>query len=148
MATVWQSWSGSSTATTTSATWTDWICNDTTSGGATNVWYRWTSDTDTAALALLLAEERRQWNAQYCSDELSKAEEKRRLEARERAKKLLEETMTEEERKTYAERKVIPITSKSGRLYHVKRGVVGNVFRFENGKEVERYCIHPVENVP
>ena len=56
--------------------------------------------------------------------------------------------MTEEERKAYAERKVIPITSKSGRLYHVKRGVAGNVFRIENGKEVERYCIHPVENVP
>jgi SNF2 family DNA or RNA helicase len=83
------------------------------------------------------------------SEEEYRERERQRAEAEDKAEKILAENLDEEQKKVYAERKVIPITTAKGRKYLIKRGRVGNVYRIdERGKEVEKFCIHPDEAVP
>lgn len=69
------------------------------------------------------------------------------------AEKLLKSLLSSDQRRQYeADRTFEVITTKSGRnarRYKVTHGWAGNVFLLdENGREVERLCIHPDAQVP
>ena len=155
---VWGYWLSSGTATVTSATmnteysfittvwqyWTDGATADFSTVDGTNmVWVNWA---DYASQI----QQRRELTAQEQAA-VRACEEKRKREEAEaavRAEKLLTENLTEEQLSAYREKKIIPIATARGR-YHIYRGRAGNVYRVdENGKQLERYCIHPTEFIP
>lgn len=144
---TWSHWnlsSGSSTSVSISVavTWTQWAMT----GGITSnaLWQVWTG-TNMSTISYPEQTEEEKEAARFASEE----RERHRREAEERAEKILTENLDEEQRKSYAERKVVPITTAKGRKYLIKKGRLGNVYRIdEHGKEVEKFCIHPEEVVP
>ena len=130
-----------------STTWN--FGQDTNTSASTTVWNQWITGTANSIPSYnisyreLTAEER---EVEHLANE---ERERRQKEAEERAEKILDENLDEDQRKAYAERKVVPITTAKGRKYLIKKGRTGNVYRIdEQGKEVERFCIHPNEAVP
>lgn len=69
-----------------------------------------------------------------------------------RARKLLVENLTEEQRAEFEEKKQFHVRSRSGKLYRVTHGVAGNIYRVENVTESpkwgerRRFCIHPTDH--
>lgn len=133
---------GQDTTTLASTTvWSQWAM----SGATDNTWYYWTGGnvigndsyqgpTAEELEAARLANEER---------------EQQQREAEVRAEKILNDNLDEGQRKAYAERKMVPITTARGRKYLVKKGRAGNVYRLdEHGHEVEKFCIHPDEAIP
>lgn len=74
--------------------------------------------------------------------------EREKREAEERAEKLLVENLDEEQRQAYRDRKVVPIATARAK-YLIKKGKVGNVVRLnDQGREAERFCVHPITDMP
>ena len=142
---TWDNWNfgqGSSTSASTDVTWNQWAT--TTSG---NIWSVWASGAAYTISTISYPEqtEEEREAARIAGEECGR----QRKEAEERAEKILTENLDEEQRKSYAEHKVIPITTAKGRKYLVKKGRAGNVYRIdEYSREIERFCIHPEEAVP
>ena len=144
---VWNEWTNdTSTATTTVAgtadgTWQYWMIAAGTNGAqptvtnTTIVWESWNSEWQLQATP----------ETDDQKEEREKREEERK-EAEEKAAALLQEVLTDKQRETYRERKVIPITAKSGRRYEVGQGRLRQVDK--NGKGIESYCIHPESGYP
>lgn len=156
---VWGDWTStatdSSTVTTNSVVWENWVMPfvDNT---ATSVWYSWTDVTATQGTSSYGSQIWYQWtDVQSCrvistressADRTAREQrEKERAADEQRAKQLLEETITEEEKEAFRTKKVIPITAKSGRHYQIKQG---RVERVVNGKAVASYCIDPGAGYP
>jgi hypothetical protein len=65
-----------------------------------------------------------------------------------RALILLKECLSAEQLKVFEEKQQIPVYTKKGNLYIINKGTSGNVERVMKDKRVERFCIHPIDNVP
>jgi hypothetical protein len=66
-----------------------------------------------------------------------------------RAKALLLELLTEEQKAEYAEFEYFHVIGQSGKLYRIKRGSAGNVYSIGlDGNEEHKYCIHARDSVP
>jgi hypothetical protein len=76
--------------------------------------------------------------------ELAKERERKAKEADEKALALLEENLTEDQRQVFKETGVIPVQCQSGRRYHIRKGIAGNVHELdEKGGTKRRLCFHP-----
>jgi hypothetical protein len=143
---IWRQWNaGSSSCSDT--TWSAW-CQASTSGSTVPVTYR---------VAAVQAQPR-----QPTAEEVAQAAEQARLaqEARraaEEARKaavakavaLLREHLDESQRQEFERDRHFHVISQSGKRYRLRVGRSGNVFELdEQGREVNRYCIHPGEWVP
>lgn len=131
--------------------WNRWMTTGTT--GTTDVRFYWSSDGDGSYQEVASS----QWGQAYqlSAEEIKEAQvaselrERRRKEAEERAESILTDNLNREQKEAYAARKIIPITTAKGRMYVIKKGRAGNVYRIdESGKEIEKFCIHPVEQCP
>ena len=148
--TTWTNWnSGQDTGTSTSTTaWNQWTAG--TADNTGTIWYYWVGRGANGTISIPsvgyrepTAEEREA--ARLANEE----QERRRKEAEARAEKILDENLDEDQRRAYAERKVVPIMTAKGRKYLIKKGRAGNVYRLdEHDREVEKFCIHPDEAVP
>ena len=143
--TTWSDWNldqNFSTTSSTDVTWNQWA---TTGGTASSTWIWWTSGPAASTINYPEPTEEERETARLADEERVR----QRKEAEERAEKILTENLDDEQRKSYTERKVVPITTAKGRKYLIKKGQAGNVYRIdEHGKEIERFCIHPEEVVP
>ena len=141
----------STTSTTTGATWIDWNSNQNTSASASMalVWNKWTTSSGTTDSSGSIGYREPTAEEHEATRLANEERERQQKEAEARAEKILDENLNEEQRKVYAERKVVPITTAKGRKYLIKKGRTGNVYRLdEHGREVEKFCIHPDEMVP
>jgi hypothetical protein len=69
--------------------------------------------------------------------------------ADQRAKKLLLQCLTLEQKRDYARNKRFRVRSPSGTLYELRHGWAGNVEELNaENKPVRRFCIHPDRTVP
>jgi hypothetical protein len=69
--------------------------------------------------------------------------------AAQRAKALLLEHLTEEQRREYEEQQYFHVLGQGGRMYRIKHGSAGNVYRIGLDGNVEaKFCIHAVDSVP
>ena len=149
---TWYDWNNTDT-TPTMTVWNEWTTTDATTNTADRTWYYWT-DGDSGFFYQKVTDQ--QWGQPPPTPEeievsriLAEKREQERIEAEVRAEKILAENLDEEQKKVYAERKVVPITTAKGRKYLIKKGRAGNVYRIdEHGKEIEKFCIHPDELVP
>lgn len=155
---TWNAWNldsgGTSSATTN--TWAQW----TGTAAAPDIWYRWTDSNGTGYQEVST----QQWGQprQLSAEEIQAARianeqrqreleqsQREQKEAEEKAEKLLQENLDQEQKAAYAERKVIPITTQRGNRYLIRRGRVGNVVRLDDkSREIEKFCIHPIEQCP
>jgi hypothetical protein len=80
---------------------------------------------------------------------LEAEEKKKRVEAEDRAMKLLLSNLTVSQLKNFNGNKCIAIDGKSGDRYRIKFGRSGNIDAFnKNGKFKYRLCVHPTMQVP
>ena len=135
-----------STGSAGATTWTNWNF-----GQNTGVWNQWTTSGTAGNFIPSYSVRYREPTAEEREAERLANEERERWqkEAEERAEKILDENLDEDQRRAYGERKVVPITTAKGRKYLIKKGRAGNVYRIdEQGREVEKFCIHPDEAMP
>lgn len=148
---AWTNWnSGQDTGTSTSATvWNQWTTGGTTDNTG-SIWYYWVGGGENPTISSASVNYPEPTAEEREATRLANEErERQQKEAETRAEKILNENLDEDQRKVYAERKVVPITTAKGRKYLIKKGRAGNVYRLdEHGREVERFCIHPDEAVP
>jgi hypothetical protein len=150
--TVWADWVTSASATTctvqssTGDVWTGWL-NCTTSS-TTSTAYDWTAWN--APLQLTQAQKDAQKAERLKREEDAKKRAEERVAARERAKRLLLESLDEEQKKQYAKDKFFYVLSEKGdRRYRIKQGSHGNVELVNpEGRVVHRYCAAPTGRVP
>ena len=145
---VWTNWN--TTTATTTDTWYDWNTNTITTDGTT-IWVYWTAaqpvrETEEQKAARLQLEARQREEYQRRQAEIAKEQK----ESLDRAIKLLREHLSAAEANDLEKQGYIPVVTKKGNLYHIKKGRAGNVYRIDakSKKELERLCIHPTENVP
>lgn len=70
-------------------------------------------------------------------------------EAKEKAKLILSEHLTEEQRAQLAREKFFVVRGSAGRMFRVHEGRAGNVrLLSEDGRPVEQLCIHPTIACP
>ena len=145
VATAWTNWSQDTSTAASTTVWTRWATTTSATAGSSNVWHYWADECGGDYAACRGPTEEEIEAARVAAEE----RERQRKEAEERAEKILAENLDEEQRRAYAERKVVPITTAGGRKYLIKRGRAGNVYRLdEGGREVEKFCIHPEEAMP
>lgn len=147
--------------TNTSSTWTNWNQSwyqiGTTSGSST--WIQWnTAYTSTGGLYTAytpaepesdeVLEQRRREQAEATERCRVQAEESRRLveEAGRHAEELLLALLSDEQAETWREHRWFAVRgSQTGRTYHIRRGIAGNVdlmAEHTDAREVT-YCAHP-----
>ena len=145
----------SHTQTEGDRTWYYWC--DVTNGSITNnngtvsaqdvMWRRWNTDLDGNLVIDQIPELTEEERARRA--EVQAEATKRHEEAKARAKELLREVLSPEQREAYDTGKPIPVRSESGKEYEISHGTAGNVVRLDDRrKPVERYCIHPREYSP
>lgn len=155
---VWFTWTtDSASSTAVSGAWENWTIQTASSTSCTaNAWFYWCdeapvlSDEERAAVAARQAEQARQaaerrtvWERQRAKE----AEERQAAEAK--AEALLLEHLTPEQRDSYTRKKEFEVQTESGRRYRLRHGWAGNVDELdENGRAVNRLCIHPAVHVP
>jgi hypothetical protein len=153
--------------------WTSWVSNSTTTGftqtaaNLTQIWTTWVNQTTVdprqgygsrigeirmtpqAPRELTAEEVAARQAAIQRSAEHAAAAQREMAEARARAAALLEEHLSEEQRVTWRERKVIDLTSERNKRYRISgHSIAGNVYELnEAGKVVASLCAHP-DNVP
>jgi hypothetical protein len=128
---VWTNWITTTTTTISNIVYPAWDAWNT--GGATPTVWRFESPTPEQVAAELQAQ----------ADRL--AEEQA---AAARARVILEENLTEEQRKQLADNNWFEVITPKG-TYRIRRGWAGNVDRLDDGGRVrDRFCIHPSESVP
>lgn len=162
--TVWEGWCENgtdgtatvqvtTTQTQTDRTWNYWCYRDGSVVGngdgtrtVTNTtWRRWNSDLDGNLIpAEEVSEEERERLAKEQAERTKQHEE-----ATAKAKELLRENLSPEQREAYDTGKPILVRSQSGKEYEIRHGTAGNVVRLDDRrKPIERYCIHPKEDSP
>ena len=161
--TTWQVWTSadSNTSTSTDAIWGGWTNNTTTTTNATPIWSIWANQAfggqqldqelnqQFFRQPAPTPEEVRASREALEASRLREIERQRdRAEAESKAKKLLVDNLTKEQKKSYEERGVIPVRVKSGNVYEIHRGRAGNIRRIVNGRAVDSYCIHPSDLIP
>ncbi len=90
-----------------------------------------------AALERVRVEEQRRWQEDQRRIEAEKNE------AKEKAYKLLDSALDNQQREELKTKGFFHCRSKQGNLYRIYRGSHGNVKKVVNNKEVEKYCIQP-----
>lgn len=158
-----------STSATITAPWIQW--NDTITSSTTSaIWTSWVLPVGTAQRGRLPAvvETPEQQAARFASQEAVAAESLRirqqmhahhaaaeavKNAARDKARQLLDAQLDERQRIDLASNGYFELETiqQSGerRRYRIRRGRAGNVHRLdEQGREVRRYCIHPIIACP
>lgn len=151
----WPAWNETVTATTTAAIWTTWTDTSTTTPtitGSTAYQIRPVSYLRNIPPETPEQRAARHAEAQRRQAETIRIEGERQL-ARQKAAALLEQHLSEPQRAQLREKGhfELDVISKGGerRRYRIKRGRHGNVHRLdEQGREVRRYCIHPLIQCP
>lgn len=146
--TVWNTWTttGTSTSITNYPAWDNWVTLPTstlTYQVSSSPWVYTDPRTPEQIEAARVEAERQaqEWRAQ---------EEQRRLDqqlAAEKARVLLEENLSDEQRAQLHDNNWFEVVTPKG-TYRIRFGRAGNVDRYRDGRHVDRYCIHPEENVP
>lgn len=148
---------------TSNTVWTVWIDSGTGSTIANNVWQGWQDQTSTtltignevyggyqppqrtpeeiAAQAALAEQARQRWAEEQARLEAERAE------ASKRARVLLEENLSDEQRLQLRDNNWFEVVTPRG-TYRIHNGRSGNVQRYRDGRPTDRYCIHPGELVP
>ena len=95
------------------------------------------------------------YNTQSIGPETQAQRKERKRQARlddlaaARAKALLLEHLSDEQRAEYEEHQYFHVLSEGGRLYRIKHGSAGNVYRIGTDGSVEhKFCIHARDSVP
>lgn len=127
--------------TTWNNTWSGW-----TALRASDSWHSWN-------VAWIDDEEREEVQAAHeravlrqQARELKAQQDREAAEAR--AEALLHENLDSVQREDLEKKRYFHVRAKSGRWYRICVGVAGNVYRIENGREVEKFCIHPPDSYP
>lgn len=149
----------STTTGTNIAGLSDWYFDTTgTSAASTIIWNGWNTRYTTASATtnLLTRAEVRQPppDRVYLPDR--GVQRMAEIEtAKSRAEGLLREHLTERQRsdlneKNYFDVCAVDFKKATRRYYRIKRGRAGNVFELDgpHGREVRKYCCHPLEHVP
>ncbi len=141
---MWNGINGTpTTATTTDAIWSGWVTAGTGTGtGTVSVitWGQW---------ATQVHETQEQRRAREERDVKMRAElaaqEKRRVHAKLRARKLLVDHLDAEQRKSYEEKGHFYLLTRSGKKYRIDQGTHGNVKLVDVTKNslLGSYCIQP-----
>jgi hypothetical protein len=66
----------------------------------------------------------------------------RRRVAERRAEALLVEHLTPEQRDDWERMKTFRVIGSEGRVYRIRRGIAGNIERYEGERRVEQLCVH------
>lgn len=139
--------------------WQTWV-NCTTHTATTNtdiMWHLWHSTTGSIVVErprryVAPAETPQEWAAREARREQFQREQRERMaaqakqrdEAAERARALLVGVLSEAQRQMFEAHRWIVVKGRSGRLYRVRRGSVGNVDVLDNtGNVLHRLCAHP-----
>jgi len=155
---VWSLWaSGTTSTTTTSLVWNNWIGTSTVTN-STNTTYLTTADTiwglwQTGPITPAPYRTPEEIQADADAAQARREEDSRRrlaaqqvrAQAEERATELLHALLTEEEMRYYLEHDEIQVRSQHGNLYVIeKRGVHGNIRQVdEHGCRLGRICVAP-----
>lgn len=164
---VWTIWTSSTSATTANITfdvWDQWHNGTATVTYTTtdNVWNQW-NDHFTADIVIrngchrkaMTREERDAYDKKVVQDqaryekerierEKRNAEEKiRRIAAEAKAKDLLMNYLSVEQREEYERHQRFHVITKAGKLYRINKGSHGNIKLIEEGAAVESLCVQP-----
>lgn len=166
-----------STSTTVSSAWHTWVTNSTASSLAidtgvedsTVIWHGWITNrtNQTASTSYLVVPAAKVWTVwvgqpavvdayiKRREEEHARAREeyakelKRRVEAEERAKKLLLENLSLRQRLEFEKHGHFVVEGKDGHRYRVRQGRSGNIDVVNRDGFIDhRLCVHPVEDVP
>ena len=165
---VWQHWNGGITIGTNAATavniWPIW--NQILTAGTTanviefntaSIWQQWQgpfADGSVQAPAFIHGENEQQREARVAYElreaERRKVTEAERAIAAERARQLLLENLTEDQRRELAEKKHFHLRTRSGRIFrlHVGQGRSHNVKELTGDRIVKSYCAYPTGDIP
>lgn len=150
-----------STTATSDSVWSNWLVTgwDMGTTASRSVWTSWSNDTYRAVqpyrpvVSPETPEQRAEREANYERQRVH-LEEQRRLrvaeeeEARRKAVILLEENLSPEQLQQFKDNKWFEVITAKGR-FRIRTGWAGNVDRVDDaGKAIDRYCIHPSEQVP
>ena len=157
--TVWTVWNtGTTAASTTSApTWNIWCegtgsTTNTTMPTTAGVWYLWTNSSGSATAPIVMSYQPVPETAEQrkAREDESRKREKVRLEAEEKAKKLLLDNLDQEQAEQYKKEKKFRVTAPSGERYEfdcTKR--MHNVHRIDqSGMKKTEYCIYLTGDCP
>lgn len=169
-ANTWDSWSftvdsGTATATTNDLTWTEWNTGTNavrvhTSDGSWSEWLRQHTNANhyreiaNPPFIPYYPEETEEQKAQRVIREQQqelkrKDEELRRQKARLEALSLLDSILDDIQRETFAQEDWFLVIGKSGKIYRLRRGRVGNIDLISpEGKLLKTFCVHPTPMLP
>ncbi len=147
--------------TLTDTVWTVWVDTGTSTTISNQVWQGWQNVTNiTVGTAPYVYPAPRQLTAEELAAQQAVAEEARarwaeesarrqavEAEARRRARILLEENLSADQRAQLHDNDWFEVVTPKG-TYRIHNGRSGNVTRFRDGRATDRYCIHPTELVP
>ena len=162
---AWNQWVVStSTCSTCSSIHTDnvyhqWVTCTSSSSTTINIWNAWTGQAISNAKAAAAnmrrqrvapVETTEQRMAREAADvkrraeaaERERVEAQKRLKAKTRAKKLLMDHITKEQRESLEKHGFFEVLV-GGKTYRIRQGTHGNVRLIENGKETKSFCIQP-----
>jgi hypothetical protein len=141
---VWRSWV-TSASTNTSVT----VDYETTSAENANVWYRWNRGYAPSSAPVFnfgRPEETAEQRAER--ERRVREQEAERAAAKVRANSLLLSLLNEDQKRDWVEKGHFYLHV-GDRKYRIKRGRSGNVELVDSNNEpLERYCAHPIPNVP
>ena len=170
--TVWTRWNTlytSTVATNTidaNTTWIIWNNDYTTTGTATmstntyttSTWQSWNDGYYTNQPLIISGDEldfptkqvrdQEDLVRQATMAEQIRVEQEAREKAEQRAKELLMSLLDEVQKAMFEKEKYFHVVGQSGKVYRIRKGRAGNLRLIEDNKEVEKYCVHPDEQVP
>jgi hypothetical protein len=142
---VWSNWmttSTSNTVTFDNAVWSNWVLPQTTyQPWTTQPWVDPRTPEQIEAARIEQARRDAEWKAKQDALAAEKAA------AAVKARVILEEHLSAEQRKQLADNNWFEVVTARG-TYRIRKGWAGNVDRYVDGKATDRFCIHPVEEVP
>jgi hypothetical protein len=146
---IWYTWNTQYTTDTATTTWSNWNQEYETTGGSSTT----TSITVDSTSASFYELTWHNWNIEYENEVVYEPPVVHEppvniQEERQRAKQLLEEHLTKEQKNDLASKNEFEVESQSGKRYAIQLGVAGNVFKLNRDKKkITKYCIHPTDNV-
>lgn len=146
------------TYTSVASTWVGWVESTASTTCTGDVYANWVDEGTTTAITTISSNEPYQMQSQAGREEIealrernrisAEANEKRRSEVVERARKLLVDSLTPDQKKDYdKDMSFIVYGQKTGNRYRINHGRAGNVHRIDGGK-LRKYCAHPAMHVP
>lgn len=165
---TWSVWAGATTTSTNTSTyaiatqqgiasnivWTSWINTASTTGVCDRVWRVWGATTQATVRVVESPEQRAQREAAEREERRITAarretQAKEQEKANRRAKALLVSMLNDSQRRTLEERGYFDEEVPGHGTFRIYKGWAGNVRRLDaQGREVEKYCIHPTERMP